>query len=99
MTTPKDGVDVPPAPREKTPGEREGEALARMLSHPGWGKVIIPGEDEDGVPVVAAGNPSLDQGPCTVCGKLWRDHGTCPVYEDHHYTPASGVQEGCDAQG
>lgn len=44
------------------------------------------------VPVVVATNPSRDQGPCTVCGKLWRDHGTCPVYEDHHYTPASGVE-------
>lgn len=45
----------------------------------------------DGVPVVVATNPSRDQGPCTVCGKLWRDHGTYPVYEDHHYTPADGV--------
>lgn len=48
----------------------------------------------DGVPVVVAVNPSRDQGPCTVCGKLWRDHGTYPVYEDHHYTPASGVRVG-----
>jgi hypothetical protein len=34
-----------PAPTEKTPGEREGEALGRMLSHPAWGTVLIPGED------------------------------------------------------
>lgn len=47
-----------------------------------------------GVPVVAAANPSLDQGPCTVCGKLWRDHGSYPVYESHNYTPASGVALG-----
>jgi hypothetical protein len=51
-----------------------------------------------GVPVLVAANPSLDQGPCTVCGKPWRNHGTCPVYESHNYTPASGVIASDDAQ-
>jgi hypothetical protein len=44
-----------------------------------------------GVPVVVAANPALDQGPCTVCGKPWREHGTYPVCESHNYTPVSGV--------
>ena len=47
-----------------------------------------------GVPVVVAANPALNQGPCTVCGKPWREHGTYPVYESHNYTPAGGVVYG-----
>jgi hypothetical protein len=35
-------------PREKTPGEQEGEALGRMLSNPRWGVVLIPGEINSG---------------------------------------------------
>ena len=78
-----------PAPHPACRGKERIEALATIKANGErlaalWNAAL-------GVPVVAADNPGLDQGPCTVCGKLWRNHGTYPVYESHNYTPAGGV--------
>lgn len=68
----------------------EGEPRV-IWSTPACPEVRAMAKAAPGVPVLVATNPSIDQGPCTVCGKLWRDHGTYPVYESHNYTPAGGV--------
>lgn len=46
---------------------------------------------EGGV-VVTFGAPTPN-GPCTVCGKPWREHGSYPTCSDHEY--ASGVPDTC----
>lgn len=62
--------------------ERLGSHSFIKLTHGEWEPPIA------GVPVLAAGNPSRDQGPCTVCGVPWAKHGTAPTCASHDYTPA-----------
>lgn len=50
-----DGVRYVPEPIPSRQGEAEGRALARFLSNPGWGQVIVPGSTADGA--------GLDGGP------------------------------------
>lgn len=76
---------IPPGPQNQVLGWSAVDAIYRDM-------LAAAPEAPDGVPVVVAGNPSLDQGPCTVCGKPWREHGTYPVYESHHYTPIHVVE-------
>lgn len=47
-----------------------------------------------GLPVLSAGNPARDQGPCTVCGVPWAKHGSAPTCASHDYTPVIALGVG-----